>query len=361
MTDPSPGPPEPSAAHRLSPPPIREFNDRGTLWLLEDPLNLRDLFQILEPDLAADLDFPRARRENRSFVPADLQKQESDVVFLVPWRGRQEREVWVYILLEHQSDHEPLMGLRLYLYMGQLWQAQWREWEDRRAPAEQRRLRPIIPLLFYTGEKRWSTPIDLRHLMDLPAELERFVPRWETPFLNLHGTPPEALTRFASAIGWALRVMQAEKAPRADLERMLREAMAGLEELSAEQAGQWLRVAWFLVLLVMHRREEAELGELVVEQARQSKFGDRQEVTRMGLTIIEQAEARGEARGEARMLRSALERVLLRRFGELPGAVEAALAVADVATMNAWLDAAATAASLDEVGIRPPAPAPGAE
>jgi hypothetical protein len=347
VSEPPADPPEPSAGRRLSPPPIREFNDRGTLWLLEDPLNLRDLLQILEPELIVDLDFGRARRENRTFIPADLQKQESDVVFLVPWRGEPGREVWVYVLLEHQSDHEPLMSLRLYLYMGQLWEAQWREWEDRRMPAEQRRLRPIIPVVFYTGAKRWGTPLGLRHLMELPADLERFAPTWETPFLNLHGTSPETLTRFASAVGWALRVMQAERAPREQLERILREAMAGLEGLSAEQAGQWLRVAWFLVLLVLHRREEPELGELVIEQARQSKFGERQEVTRMGLTIIEQA----EARGEARMLRSALERVLLRRFGDLPDDVVAALAVADVATMNAWLDAAATAASLAEVGI----------
>jgi len=54
-------------------PPIREFNDRATLWLLEDPANLRDLLQICEPDLAPLLDFTRAERVNRSFIPADLQ------------------------------------------------------------------------------------------------------------------------------------------------------------------------------------------------------------------------------------------------------------------------------------------------
>jgi hypothetical protein len=52
----------------------------------------------------------------------------------------------------------------------------------------------------------------MKRLMDLPPELERFVPDWETLFLNLRQTPPETLTRFASAIGWALRVLQAEKA-----------------------------------------------------------------------------------------------------------------------------------------------------
>src|SRR5207248_3648109 len=100
-----------------------------------------------------------------------------------------------YVLLEHQSEPDALMGLRLYLYMGQLWDTQRREWEDRKPPAAERRLLPVIPVVYYTGEKRWSAPISLRHLMDLPPELERFVPEWETLFLNLRETLPETLTQ----------------------------------------------------------------------------------------------------------------------------------------------------------------------
>src|SRR5690242_4085343 len=103
-----------------SPEVIREFNDRGTLWLLEDPTNLRDLLRILEPALAERLDFSRAVRENRSFVPADLQKRETDLLFRVPFSGqsRAGAEVWVYLLLEHQSRRDRLMPLRLYQYLG---------------------------------------------------------------------------------------------------------------------------------------------------------------------------------------------------------------------------------------------------
>ena len=104
--------PEP---HVPSPEVIREFNDRGTLWLLEDPANLRDLLRIVEPEVAERLDFTRAERVNRSFIPADLQKRESDLIFRVPFLTPKEaaREVWVYILLEHQSRPDPLMLLRV--------------------------------------------------------------------------------------------------------------------------------------------------------------------------------------------------------------------------------------------------------
>src|SRR6266699_2800733 len=95
--------PEPPS-YRPSPEVIREFNDRGTQWLLEDPESLRGVLQIQEPDLAARLDFTHAIRVNRTFVPADLQKRESDVIFRVPFLPEGAgagRSVWVYVLLEH--------------------------------------------------------------------------------------------------------------------------------------------------------------------------------------------------------------------------------------------------------------------
>jgi hypothetical protein len=336
---------------------IREFNDRGTLWLLEDPVHVRGVLQILEPDLAERLDFDRAERVNRSFIPADLQKRESDLIFRVPFTGDESsREVWVYVLLEHQSQPDPLMGLRLYLYMGHVWESQQRHWHDANLPAEERRLHPIIPLVFYTGTGTWSDPIGLASLMDLPAELERFIPRWETLFLNLHATPPETLTRFATAVGRALQVLQAEQAPLAELERVVADAMAGLEGLSEEQAGQWLRVAWFLVLLLYHRRTEGESASLIEqlrEQASFSKFRLREEMYRMEPTYAEVLEQRGVARA----LRRALELVLTERFGALPADVRQRVAAAGSDQVETWLRIASRASTLDEVGIlaQPPA------
>lgn len=140
---------------------IREFNDRSTLWLLEDPQHVRDLLRLLEPEIAERLDFSRAERVNRSFVPADLRKQESDVIFCVPLAGGGESppEILVYVLLEHQSQRDPLMALRLYRYMGQLWDLQCRQWEDAGTPAAERRLHPgapwALPLVLHTGTDPW--------------------------------------------------------------------------------------------------------------------------------------------------------------------------------------------------------------
>jgi hypothetical protein len=320
---------------------IREFNDRGTLWLLEDPANLRDLVQVLEPTLAAQLDITRAERINRSFIPADLQKEESDIIFRVPFQSGTEQhsmEVLIYLLLEHQSKHDPLMGLRLYLYMGHLWDSQRREWLDVGMPASELRLTPVLPIVFYTGRDAWTTPLGLNSLMAIPQELQDIVPHWRTLFLNLQGTPPEALTRFSTAVGYTLRVLQVEREPLTVMERVLNEALIGLEGLSSQQSAQWLRAAWYLVLLVYHRRPRPEYNELVQlirERTALSKFHHRQQevenmVQSMAQSMAEEARARaeeaqargealGEARGEARgrltEARALLVRIGTARFG----------------------------------------------
>ena len=160
--------------------------------------------------------------------------------------------------------------------------------------------------------------------MNLPPVLQRFVPAWETLFLNLHRTPPETLTQFATAVGYALHVLQAEREPLAELERVLTEAMTGLEGLTAEQSGQWVRVAWYLVLFAYHRRERPEYDELVQliqAHAKGSKFRERTEAGTMAETMAQwveiqarEREARGrvESRTEGRVEEA---QAMLLRFG----------------------------------------------
>lgn len=291
---------------------------------MEDPAYLKDLIRILDASLAENLDFTRAERINRSFIPADLHKCESDLIFKVPYQVG-EGEVLVYVLLEQQTEPDTLMSFRIYRYCGELWSVQVREWEDANQPAENRHLHPVIPIVFYTGRDRWDEEIALVNLMDLPDSLRRFVPSWETLFLDLHQTPAEVLTQFSSALGWALRVLQVERAPMQEMERVLREAMAGIEGLSVEQSGQWLRCAWFLLQLVFHRRSRSEvpgLMRLVVEEASRSKFHEDQEEVEMqsyAEYLTEQGETKGLARGRVEGEISGERRTLVRqgtsRFG----------------------------------------------
>jgi len=285
-----------------SEPPIREFADRGTLWLLEAPENLRGLVALVAESLADKLDFSRAERVNRSFIPDNLQKQEADILYRVPYRDSK-GEVWVYVLLEHQSKPDKTMGLRLLSYMVELWRAQMRQYQDDKVPGSKWQLLPIIPIVFYTGKRKWKSGIDLKAMMQVPAELERFVPTWDTLFLNVQETPSEQLAQAQSAMAQVLRVLQVADAPKAELERVLNETVAALSLLFEKSSPEWKRALQYFFLLLHHKREpddeEALREELIeaVDRILENKEGE--EVARTSAQIL-MAQGRKEGLKEGR-------------------------------------------------------------
>ena len=60
--------------------------------------------------------------------------------------------------------------------------------------------------------------------MDLPPELEPFVPQHKTLFLNLNATAPEKLTEHPHPFGWILRIIKNEKASLEELVDELNQA-----------------------------------------------------------------------------------------------------------------------------------------
>ena len=132
--------------------PIQHFPDRSARWLLQDKENVRGLIEIVADQIASQIDFARLAQLNRSFVSDTLREQESDLIFSVPFHGGSETdELIIYILIEHQSTVDASMGFRVLFYMTQIWDAQRREWESAEVPRSEWRLRPILPVVFYTG------------------------------------------------------------------------------------------------------------------------------------------------------------------------------------------------------------------
>ena len=148
---------------------IEHFSDRSARWLFQDRENVRGLIEIVAGELVELIDFSKIVQVNRSFIPDNLREQESDIVFSVPFQSKSDTdELLIYILIEHQSTVDPTMGFRVLFYMTQIWDSQRREWESQSVPKGQWRFRPILPIVFYTGEHRWTTPLTLDAIMDIP-------------------------------------------------------------------------------------------------------------------------------------------------------------------------------------------------
>ncbi|MBC8230374.1 Rpn family recombination-promoting nuclease/putative transposase, partial [bacterium] len=85
------------------------------------------------------IDFSRLHDEKKTFILDNLRQQESDLVFTAPFleEDGKESEVWIYILIENQSEPDVSMGFRMLFYMAQIWDTQRREWERNKVSKSQ--------------------------------------------------------------------------------------------------------------------------------------------------------------------------------------------------------------------------------
>ena len=270
---------------------IEHFPDRSARWLFQYTHNVQGLLEIVANELVEFIDFSRLVPLNRRFISDMLREQESDIVFSVPFRrGSKTEELLIYILIEHQSTVDVTMGVRVLSYMIELWAAQRRVWESDKVPRNERRLHLILPIVFYTGEQRWNTPLTLTGIMDIPEELAQFVPTFDTLFLNVKETDEAILTKTDHPLGWLLTVLQKENADKAAMQRALEQAMSHLNTLDALEAEQRQQAFLYLMLLILHRRPAEEHEDLITVV---DKHTDEMEVETMAQSIIERSRAEG--------------------------------------------------------------------
>ena len=162
-------------------------HDRFFKSLLRNSEQARAFLAGVLPDAVTQhLELDRIEPVPGSFVDPQLQEHISDLLFRVPRQDARDANAWVYALLEHKSQPDPILPLQLLRYMVRIWQ---QEAEQKRAPP----LSPIIPLVFYHGAQRWSVPHTFAGLVDRPADLACFVPDFA---YEIYEPPPTAEVAF---------------------------------------------------------------------------------------------------------------------------------------------------------------------
>jgi hypothetical protein len=244
--------------------------------------------------------------------------------------GAEERWALLLVLIEHQSDTDRLMPLRLLLFAVLYWDRQWREWKAQREPRPTLELRPVLPVVLYTGPMPWGSTRTLVELLGEPREFHAFAPRWEPLIWNLAERTPEAL--LASTSEWlkALAVMRAEEAEPTVFRQVFAQAVRDLTALAAQDPVRWSDLMRMLLAWAFWRRPDAERDALVAEAvASQTDVERQQEIKTMtskwGPTLAEVSMAKGKLVAARTILRALLED----RFGTVPEALAQCIEATD--------------------------------
>jgi len=289
-----------------------------------------------------ELDLGSLERVEASFVSDDLRVRESDMVWRVRFRGEW---LYVYILLEFQSEVDRYMPLRMWVYLGMLLQELLRRGEL--TPG--RKLPPVLPLVLYNGERPWSGPVELSELMEPgPGGLDKYRPQLRCLVLDEQRYKDSELRSMRNLVAAVFRLEQCrepeqvlavleavsewlQEPEQAELRRAF---LAWLNEVVSARVGEDLR----LPELDNLREARTMLGERVKEWQERYKAEGRQEGLEEGLQ-------QGLRRGEAELLLRQLER----KFGPVPEHVRRRIEEADEEQLLLWGERVLTAEQLNEV------------
>ena len=146
--------------------------------LFSHPEMVADLIRgFLHQELAEVCDLSTLKRCNGSYVTDDLRDREDDIIWQVKWG---DKSLILYLLIEFQSQPDPLMPIRVMSYSSLLWQDLVRT----KHISPTKPLPAIIPLVLYNGETPWRVPANIRDAIgEMPGGLTHMRP--SVPYILL--------------------------------------------------------------------------------------------------------------------------------------------------------------------------------
>ena len=172
----------------------------------EDQRLFRELLIWLVPFVVELLDLDRLELQKDSLIDEKLKTHYSDLLCKIPVRDT-DKNIVVFILLEHKASSEYWTMLQVLRYVVEIWVREYN------AAKEQNRLAdfmlpPVLPVIVYHGERGFKAPIRLGKLIRPIRDFAKYQLDFEAILLDLTNfdktKSPEDLELFA-----VLAIMQA--------------------------------------------------------------------------------------------------------------------------------------------------------
>ena len=325
---------------------VHDVHDRGYRFLLSSLRLFQELVEgHVDQEWKADLDLDKAVKVDKTFVLESYLAKESDILYRVPLG---DGEVYVYILVEHQSTVDFLMAFRLLVYVIEVWKYVFENTNEQVRTRKGFRLPPVFPIVVYNGDPQWTASCELRELIVDGERFGAYVPNLRYWLVDASHCNRERLRELHNGLA-AIFTLEHRPRDEQEAEDILDEALAFLasesDPLVSRTALIWLR-HW------LGRSEvPADVEALVASLDPNAADGGRSTmVTSLRDVLIEkwtrEGREEGLATGQVRGKQDYLIRILEHRFCRLSADLtEQIRAIDEVARLDALVDRALDAES----------------
>ena len=266
---------------------------------------VEDTLRAAARELARRLDFATLERLPASFVTERLGQRHADML----WRilTTEGGSLYLFILLEFQSTIDRRMSLRMLDYAVRILRGLGRE--DLGPGGEHP---PILPVVVYNGQRRWTAATEVRDLFGgAPEELRRYLPRHRYLLIDVQALDLPRLPQ-DNVLSMIARFEQADSPEK--VEDLVAPLVDWLERAGDSELLERFRV-WITFVLAqrfsatgrdLERLIHEEKGKMTTLIERSRKWGE--ELSREWLE-------KGVEKGIEKGQRELILRLVTRRFG----------------------------------------------
>ncbi|HWM92163.1 MAG TPA: Rpn family recombination-promoting nuclease/putative transposase [Thermoanaerobaculia bacterium] len=224
-------------------------HDQSYRLLFSQPRMVEDLVRSFTGESWVEqLDFSTLERVNASYVSDRLKEREGDVVWKL--RHREGSALYVYLLIEFQSEVQRFMAVRLLAYVALLYQ----DLLARKELTPSGKLPLVLPIVLYNGEDRWWAPLELSELIQgVPEEAQPYVPRLRYRLIDEGSYSPEELEGHQNLAGALFGLEKSLR--RDDLQRWL-DRLTGWLRAPEDAELRQAFAAWFQGVFLDGRNPE---------------------------------------------------------------------------------------------------------
>lgn len=136
---------------------IKKIHDYGYKKLFSNKTIFKQLMQtFVNESWVNDIDYENTKTLDKSFISENYKNTEGDLIIETKLN---DKDFYVYILLEFQSSVDKFMSLRILNYITNFYM------DLLNNNKELNELPPVFPMMLYNGNDKWTAPVNISELI----------------------------------------------------------------------------------------------------------------------------------------------------------------------------------------------------
>ena len=300
---------------------------------------------ITQREVMGIIDIETLEPQKDSYIDEELKEGFSDLLFRANINNR---EGYLYLLLEHRSYPSRDVAFQLLKYTVRVWDAKI---------GETGQLPIIIPLVVYHGREGWNIKPSLGEMIlgydELPQDIRALVPNYQYLLFDLSRFTDEEIKGTVITRITVMIMRDIQRKGIGAIGEIILEAVALLQELEDKETGlEYFEILMRYVFSTRPDLTKDDLYELVKKIETTYPEGSEKVMT-LAQAFIEEGMERGIEvgleKGETKALARTVIKFLVRRFDSVPEDLKQGISKLDAPTLDVILDRVLDFENLEEV------------